>query len=102
MTTLTVPSDWSWESSEQAASGIAVAALSRTATVRFISGVLGSSEEIRHVDGDRAGGTARRARAAVPALVDVHEGLAVVRVDGQRVQGTDFDAECAAFDAQRF
>src|SRR5687768_14825327 len=105
MTTLTVPCDCEVSSSEQAASDVVATAARRAAMVRFMGGPVGrgfSAEEVGHVDGDGAGGTAGRAGPAVPALVDVHEGLAVLGVDGQRVQRTDLDAEGAALDAQRF
>src|SRR6478672_12404535 len=101
MTTLTVSDDWDVESSEQAASDAVVTVARSTARVRFTSGPQVSSKEIGHVDGDGAGGTARGARAAVPTLVDMHEGLAVLGVDGQRVERTDLDTQRAALDTQR-
>src|SRR5262245_11311871 len=67
----------------------------------FLSGSV-STQQVGHVDGDGAGGTAGRAGAAVPALVDVHVRLAVVGVDRERVQRADLHAERAALDAQRF
>src|SRR5688572_26138228 len=70
------------------AAAIAAAGMRRFMFGSFVVGLSGArrlAEQEGHVDGDRAGGTAGRAGAAVPALVDVHEGLAVVRVDRQRV-----------------
>src|SRR5882757_7100677 len=99
MTTLTVSGDRGVESSEQEASEPTVAAATRVASMRFTSGP--SAQEIGHVDGDGASGAARCARPAVPTLVDVHEGLAVLRIDRQRVQWADLHAQRAALDAQR-
>src|ERR1700749_5029894 len=105
-TTLTTPDDCEKDSNEQP---VVIAAAATTtdasqATGRFIKdpGVQSfSANEIGHVHRHRAGWAAGRARAAVPAFVDGHEGVAGFGVDGQRVERTDPHAERAAVDTQR-
>src|SRR5271166_5271463 len=100
MTTLTTPEDSDNDYSEHPDSDaatpmIAAATEISRATCRFMS-----TYEVGHVDGDGARWAAGRAGAAIPALVDMHEGFAGVGVDGQRVQRTNLNAQGAALDTQ--
>src|SRR5258705_935525 len=101
MTTLTtLPDEFEAESSEQPVAAMvspearAARRISRFFTWRSLA------DQVGHVDGHGTGRTAGGAGPAVPTFVNVHVGLAVVRVDRQRVERTDVDAQRAAFEAQ--
>src|SRR3954463_15074204 len=85
----------------QAGRGSRSRAADMAMTVRFMGVRDLSPEQVGHVDRHGSGGTAGRARAAVPALVDVHIGLAGAVVDGEGVQRAHVHAERAAVDALR-
>src|ERR1700761_228172 len=109
ITTLTTPEVSDNDSSEQpdsdAATTRVAAAADHSRRARLLmkrpEGSGDSANEIRHIDRDGTGRAAGRTRAAVPALVDMHERFAGVGVDRQRVKRTDLDTERAAVDTQR-
>src|SRR5215213_7351097 len=102
MTTLTtLPDEVFAESSEQPETTMVSAAARPASRKSLFFTAVPLADEIRHVDGDSACGTAGSTGSAIPTLVDMHIGLAVVRVDRERVQGTDVHAQRAALDTER-
>src|SRR5215218_293512 len=101
MTTLTtLPDELLSASSEQPDTTMVSAAARPASRKSFFFTAVPSADEIRHVDGDSACGTAGSAGPAVPTLTDMHIGLAVVGVDRERVQGTDIDAQRATLNTE--